>query len=44
MFDGLAHGKPFIASDLPFFKEYSSLGLGIAVKRKPDAFANGLAR
>jgi glycosyltransferase involved in cell wall biosynthesis len=42
MFDGLAHGVPFIASDLPFFKEYSSLGLGIAVKRKPDAFANGL--
>ena len=42
MFDGLAHGVPFVASDLPFFKEYSSMGLGIAVKRKPDAFASGL--
>ena len=44
MFDGLAHGIPFVASDLPFFKEYSSMGLGVAVKRKPDAFANGLLK
>ena len=42
MFDGLAHGLPFVASDLGFFKEFSSKGLGITVKRKPDAFANGL--
>ena len=39
MFDGLAHGLPFVASDLPFFKEFSSKGLGIIVKRKPAAFA-----
>jgi glycosyltransferase involved in cell wall biosynthesis len=42
MFDGLAHGLPFVASDLPFFNEFSSQGLGITVKRKPDAFADGL--
>jgi glycosyltransferase involved in cell wall biosynthesis len=41
MFDGLAHGLPFVASDLPFFSEFSSEGLGITVKRKPDAFADG---
>ena len=33
---------PFIASDLPFFNEFSSEGLGITVKRKPEAFADGL--
>ena len=42
MFDGLAHGLPFVASDLPFFKEFSSKGLGIVVKRKPAAFAKAL--
>jgi hypothetical protein len=31
-----------IATDLGFFKEFSSKGYGIYVKRKPDAFANGL--
>jgi glycosyltransferase involved in cell wall biosynthesis len=42
MFDGLAHGLPFVATDLHFFKEFSSEGLGITVKRKPDGFADGL--
>jgi glycosyltransferase involved in cell wall biosynthesis len=42
MFDGLAHGLPFVATDLGFFKEFCSKGLGITVKREPDAFANGL--
>jgi glycosyltransferase involved in cell wall biosynthesis len=42
MFDGLAHGLPFVATDLGFFKEFSSKGLGLTVKRKPDAFTNGL--
>lgn len=41
MLDGLAHGLPFVASDLGFFREFSSKGLGITVKRKPDVFANG---
>jgi glycosyltransferase involved in cell wall biosynthesis len=26
MFDGLAHGLPFVATDLGFFKEFSSKG------------------
>ena len=42
MFDGLAHGLSFVATDLPFFKEFSSEGLGITVKRKPDGFVDGL--
>jgi glycosyltransferase involved in cell wall biosynthesis len=44
MFDGLAHGLPFVASDLGFFREFSSkgLGLGITVKRDPAAFAYAL--
>ena len=42
MVDALAHGLPFVASNLGFFREFSSKGLGITVKRRPDAFANGL--
>ena len=42
MFDALGHGIPFIASDLPFFKEFASKGLGIATKRTPNAFADAL--
>lgn len=42
MFDGLAHGLPFVSTDLDFFKEFSDLGLGIAVKRKPEAFSKAL--
>ena len=42
MFDGLAHGLPFIASDLEFFREFSSMGLGITVKRDANAFAKAL--
>jgi glycosyltransferase involved in cell wall biosynthesis len=42
MFDALAHGLPFIASDLEFFREFSSMGLGITVKRTPNAFTHAL--
>jgi glycosyltransferase involved in cell wall biosynthesis len=42
MFDGFAHGLPFVASDLGFFREFSSKGLGITVKRDPAAFADAL--
>jgi glycosyltransferase involved in cell wall biosynthesis len=38
MFDGLGHGKPFVASDLGFFKEFSSENLGIVAKRDPILF------
>ncbi len=33
MFDGLGHGKPFVASNLGFFKEFSSINLGIVTER-----------
>ena len=42
MFDALAHGLPFISSDLEFFREFSSMGLGIAVKRTPGEFTKAL--
>ena len=38
MFDGLGHGKPFVASNLGFFKEFSSKKLGIVTKRDPSTF------
>ena len=34
MFDALAHGLPFIATDIEFFKEFARKGLGITVKRE----------
>jgi glycosyltransferase involved in cell wall biosynthesis len=42
MFDALAHGLPFIASNLEFFKEFSERGLGITVSRSSDEFSKGL--
>lgn len=42
MFDGLAHGLPFIAADLEFFREFSAMGLGITVKRNPIEFSKAL--
>jgi glycosyltransferase involved in cell wall biosynthesis len=42
MFDALAHGLPFIATDLEFFKEFAAHGLGIAVKRNPNDFSKAL--
>jgi glycosyltransferase involved in cell wall biosynthesis len=39
MFDGLAHGLPFISSDIGFFREFSSRGLGMSVGRKADNFS-----
>jgi len=42
MFDALAHGLPFVASDLGFFKEFARKGLGIAVRRNPFEFSEAL--
>jgi glycosyltransferase involved in cell wall biosynthesis len=42
MFDALAHGLPFIATDLQFFNEFAMKGLGITVKRNPCEFAKAL--
>ena len=36
MFDALAHGLPFIATNLEFFKEFSQKGLGVTVSHSPD--------
>jgi hypothetical protein len=42
MFDGLGHGKPFLASDNGFFREYAKMGLGIVAKRNASSFEEGL--
>ena len=42
MFDGLAHRLPFVATQLGFFKEFSTKGLGITIKRDPAEFAYAL--
>ena len=42
MFDALAHGLPFVASDLEFFKEFAEMGLGVVAKRTPRGFADAL--
>jgi glycosyltransferase involved in cell wall biosynthesis len=42
MFDALAHGLPFVASDLGFFKEFARKGLGITVRRNADDFSKAL--
>ena len=42
MFDALAHGLPFVATDLGFFREFATKGLGISVQRYPEAFAKAL--
>jgi len=44
MYDGLAHGLPFISSKLDFFKEFSNMGLGIMVNRNPDEFSQALLK
>ncbi|MBA3749950.1 MAG: glycosyltransferase family 4 protein [Nitrosopumilus sp.] len=41
MFDGLGHGKPFLASNTGFFKEFSKIGLGIVTERNADSFEKG---
>jgi len=42
MFDGLGHGKPFLASDNGFFREFANLGLGIITERNVSNFEEGL--
>jgi glycosyltransferase involved in cell wall biosynthesis len=42
MFDSLAHGLPFVASQLDFFKEFAEMGLGITAKRDPVSFAKAI--
>ncbi|MFL6476660.1 MAG: glycosyltransferase family 4 protein [Nitrososphaera sp.] len=42
MFDALAHGLPFVASNLDFFKEFEAMGLGLTAKRNPSSFVNAI--
>ncbi|HEY7228524.1 MAG TPA: glycosyltransferase [Nitrososphaeraceae archaeon] len=44
MYDGLAHGLPFISSKLEFFKEFSDMKLGMMVNRNPAEFSNSLVK
>jgi glycosyltransferase involved in cell wall biosynthesis len=43
MFDALAHGLPFVASDLRFFKEFADMGLGIVCKRTTQSFERSIS-
>jgi glycosyltransferase involved in cell wall biosynthesis len=42
LFDALAHGLPFIASDLSFFQEFAQMNLGITCKRNAKSFSESL--
>jgi hypothetical protein len=42
MYDGLAHGLPFVSSKLEFFKEFSEMKLGMMANRNPVDFSNSL--
>jgi glycosyltransferase involved in cell wall biosynthesis len=42
LFDALAHGLPFIASDLTFFKEFAEMDLGIACNRNAASFSESI--
>lgn len=44
MYDGFAHGLPFISSKIGFFKEFSDMGLGISVERNPAEFSKALVK
>jgi glycosyltransferase involved in cell wall biosynthesis len=44
MYDGLAHGLPFVSSNIEFFKEFSNLGLGISVERDPVEFSKAFLK
>jgi glycosyltransferase involved in cell wall biosynthesis len=43
LFDALAHGLPFIASDMKFFREFAELGLGITSSRNALSFSKSLS-
>ena len=44
MFDGLAHGIPFVASNLGFFKEFAAMGLGLVSNREPRSFTEAILK
>lgn len=44
LFEALAHGLPFIASELAFFREFAEMGLGITCSRRLEAFEDSIRR
>jgi glycosyltransferase involved in cell wall biosynthesis len=44
MFDALAHGLPFVSSNLEFFKEFANMGLEIVSNRDPNSFSNAIKK
>jgi glycosyltransferase involved in cell wall biosynthesis len=44
LFDGLSYGLPFVASNLEFFDEFASKGLGVTTDRNAAAFSKALLR
>ncbi len=42
LFDALAHGLPFVASDLSFFQEFAQMDLGITCRRDAKSFSDSL--
>ena len=42
MYDGIAHGLPFISSNIEFFSEFSNMGLGISVDRNVSELSRAL--
>ena len=42
LFDALAHGLPFIASNLNFFQEFAQMNLGITCERNAKSFSESL--
>lgn len=42
LFDALAHGLPFVSSNLNFFREFADLGLGVVAERDPDSLSNAI--
>jgi glycosyltransferase involved in cell wall biosynthesis len=43
LFDALAHGLPFVASNLKFFREFAEMGLGITCHRDRISFSESIA-
>ncbi len=44
LFDSLAHGLPFVATNLAFFREFAEMGLGVVAEREADSLSNAILR
>lgn len=43
-FEGLGQGQAFISSGIPFFREFSEMGLGITVSREAEEFSRAISK